>query len=141
MKKLFLLLSFILVVVVGCGNGHVSGSGTVKYSTGELVPNGTIFFSTPQFNYTGTINNGVFELGGLKKGDGLPPGQYKVHLIGTEITESTDDIPLFDAKFNNPETSGIIIEVKSGEKNRFEITVEKPSQKEQQTIESDIPVE
>jgi hypothetical protein len=126
MKKLFLLLlCSIFFVVVGCGQGHVSGSGTVKYSTGELVPSGIIFFSNPQFNYTGNIKNGTFELGGLKEGDGLPPGKYNVHLLGTQVTEEAE-IPLFDAKYNNPETSGIVIEVKSGEKNHFEITVEKP---------------
>ncbi|MDR2641756.1 MAG: carboxypeptidase-like regulatory domain-containing protein [Planctomycetaceae bacterium] len=135
MKKLFLLLLFVLAAVAGCGNGHVSGSGTVKYSTGEPVPNGTIFFSTPQFNYTGNITNGVFELGGLKQGDGLPHGTYNVHLIGSQITEGTEEIPLFDAKYYNPETSGIVIEVERGKKNQFEIIVEKPTQKEQKTIE------
>ncbi|MDR1963233.1 MAG: carboxypeptidase-like regulatory domain-containing protein [Planctomycetaceae bacterium] len=112
---------------MGCGNRHVSGSGIVKYSSGEPVPSGVIFFSTSQFNYTGTIKDGVFELGGLKEKDGLPPGTYNIHLIGSEPSEGTDrDIPLFADKYNNPETSGIVIEVKSGEKNRFEIVVEKP---------------
>ncbi|MDR1484334.1 MAG: hypothetical protein LBT09_05880 [Planctomycetaceae bacterium] len=127
MKKRFLFLLFVLFVVAGCGNGHVSGSGIVKYSNGEPVPNGIIFFSTPQFNYTGDITNGVFELGGLRAKDGLPPDTYKVHLIGSQITEDVgQDIPLFDAKYNDPETSGIVIEVKRGQKNWFEIIVEKP---------------
>jgi hypothetical protein len=128
MKYIFLLfLPIVLVTVTGCGNGHVSGSGTVTYSSGEPVPGGVIFFSTPQFNYTATIENGLFELGGLKEKDGLPPGTYNVHLIGSKPSEGTDqDIPLFAAKYNNPETSGIVIEIKSDKNQQIEIVVEKP---------------
>jgi hypothetical protein len=123
MKHLYLLL--ILILAAGCSD-RVPGSGTVTYSSGELVPSGTIFFSTPQYNYTGTIKNGEFTLGGLKENDGLPPDTYKVHLIGTEISDAEEEIPLFAPKFNSAETSGIVVEVKKGEKNRFDIVVEKP---------------
>lgn len=124
--SLFLSL-LVLTTLIGCGSGHVSGSGTVKYSSGEPVPSGVIFFSTPQLNYTGTIKDGVFELGGLKEKDGLPPGTYNVHLIGTEPDKETSaDIPFFASRFNDPTTSGIVIEVKAEEKNSFEIIVEKP---------------
>jgi hypothetical protein len=128
MKYIFpVFLSFILMAMIGCGNGHIPGSGIVKYSSGEPVPSGIIFFSTPQFNYTGTIKDGQFELGGLKENDGLPPGTYNVHLIGSEPSEGTDkDIPLFADKYNNPETSGIVIEIQPGKNDPIEITVEKP---------------
>jgi hypothetical protein len=128
MRKQFLLLLllFILSVVTGCGNGHVSCSGTVKYSTGEPVPEGMIFFSTPQLNYTGTITNGTFEVGGLKEKDGLPLGQYNIPFMGSQTVEGTDQsIPLFDSKYNNPETSGITVEVKGGTNNQFDFVVEK----------------
>jgi hypothetical protein len=86
-----------------------------------------IFFSTPQFNYTGNIKDGTFELGGLKEKDGLPPGKYNVHLIGSKSSEGTDqDVPLFAAKYNNPETSGIVIEITAEKKQQIEIVVEKP---------------
>ncbi|MDR1923660.1 MAG: hypothetical protein LBQ66_04725 [Planctomycetaceae bacterium] len=116
-----------MIAITGCGNGQVPGGGTVKYSSGEVVPSGIVIFSTPQLNYTGTIKNGVFELGGLKKNDGLPPGTYKVHLIGETPVEETDQTtPLFAEKYRDPETSGIVLEIKSGQKNRFDIVVEKP---------------
>jgi hypothetical protein len=128
MKNLFLIfLSVVLITVTGCGNDHVSCSGTVTYSSGEPVSGGMIFFSTPQFNYTGNIKDGTFELGGLKEKDGLPPGKYNVHLIGSKPSEGTDqDVPLFAAKYNNPETSGIVIEITAEKKQQIEIVVEKP---------------
>ncbi|MDR0610693.1 MAG: carboxypeptidase-like regulatory domain-containing protein [Planctomycetaceae bacterium] len=120
-------MSVVLVTVTGCGNSHVPGSGTVTYSSGEPVPGGIIFFSTSQFNYTATIENGLFELGGLKEKDGLPPGKYHVHLIGSKPSEGTDqDVPLFAAKYNDPTTSGIVIEIKSEKNQQIEIIVEKP---------------
>jgi hypothetical protein len=130
MKRISLFfLPFIfvgMILLIGCGK-NISGSGTVTYSSGEPVPSGMIFFSTPQFNYTGTINNGFFELGGLQAKDGLPSGKYQVHFIGTIPVEGTsDDIPLFASKYNAPETSGIVVEVKRGKKNFFEFVVEKP---------------
>jgi hypothetical protein len=128
MKHIFLFfLSVVLITVTGCGSGHVPGSGTVTYSSGEPVPSGVIFFSTPQFNYTANIENGLFELGGLNEKDGLPPGTYNVHLICSKPSEGTDqDVPLFAAKYNNPETSGIVIEIKSEKNQQIEIVVEKP---------------
>ncbi|MDR3109933.1 MAG: hypothetical protein LBU65_09660 [Planctomycetaceae bacterium] len=63
----------------------------------------------------------------MKEKDGLPPGTYKVHLIGEVPVDGTDRAtPLFAGKYNTPETSGIVIEVKKGETNKFEIVVEKP---------------
>jgi hypothetical protein len=71
--------------------------------------------------------DGNFELGGLKEKDGLSPGTYKVHLIGEVPVDGTDrTTPLFAGKYNTPETSGTVIEVKKREPNQFEIVVEKP---------------
>ena len=121
---------FVVTAFCGCGNGHLKGSGTVTYSTGEPIPQGMVFFSTPQFNYTGMIKDGVFELGGLKEGDGLPPGRYRVHFIGTETSgeDTMTERPLFAEKYRSSATSGIECEVKSGEKNRFDFVVEKPKE-------------
>jgi flagellar hook assembly protein FlgD len=101
----------------------VPGSGTVKYDSGDPVPNGTVVFKTDQHQYTGEIAaDGTFQLGGLKVGDGLPPGTYKVAVLGFD----TNDKLLVAEKFSDADKSGLNFEVKKGEKNHFEVVVAKP---------------
>ena len=121
MHKHFLLFVFLFCVVLsGCGDGTVKSSGTVKFSSGEPVPYGTVFFETPQFSYTGKIQNGTYQIEGVQSGSGLPPGKYNVYVVGTDpVTE----LSLFDEKFTNPATSGLSFEVKGGQKNIFDFTV------------------
>ena len=73
---------------------------------------GVVSFSNPNYNYLGTIRNGIFTLGGLKEGNGLPPGSYTVHFYGTD----QEDLPLFATKYQFPDSSGIICEVEPGKK-------------------------
>ena len=115
---------FLLFALSGCGpSNHVSGSGTVKYDSGEPVPNGTVVFRTDQHQFTGEIaSDGTFRLGGLKPGDGLPPGTYKVIVLGFD----TNDKPVVDEKFSDASKSGLSFEVKKGEKNHFDVVVGKP---------------
>ena len=117
------LCLLLLSVLSGCGSNQVPGSGTVKYDSGEPVPNGTVVFRTDQHQYTGEIaSDGTFQLGGLKPGDGLPPGTYKVIVLGFDA----NDNPLVAAKFSEADRSGLSFEVKKGEKNHFEVVVGKP---------------
>ena len=122
MSKRFPLFPFLLLALVltGCGDGTVQSSGTVTFSTGEPVPHGTVFFETPQFSYTGIIQDGAYRIEGVKPGSGLPPGTYTVYVFGSDpVTE----LSLFDEKFTNPATSGLVFDVKSGQKNVFDIVV------------------
>jgi len=114
---------FLLVVLSGCSSNQVPGSGTVKYDSGEPLQNGTVVFKTGQHQYTGEIGtDGTFQLGGLKDGDGLPPGTYKVAVLGFD----TNDNLLVSEKFSDANRSGLSFEVKKGEKNHFEVVVAKP---------------
>ncbi|MDR1895598.1 MAG: carboxypeptidase-like regulatory domain-containing protein, partial [Prevotellaceae bacterium] len=104
------------------GSGQVKGTGTVKYDTGEPVPFGMVIFSTDTNQYTGEIKNGVFALGGIRPKNGLPPGNYKVTIQGTD----ENDKSIVAAKYNAVSTSDLSYEVKTGQKNYFEIIVQKP---------------
>ena len=122
MDKFFLSFAVLFcVVMTGCGDGIVQSSGTVKFSTGEPVPFGIVFFETPQFSYNGTIKDGTYQIEGVKPGSGLPPGTYTVYVLGTD---PSTDLSIFDDKYTNPATSGLVFEVKKGQKNVFDIVVE-----------------
>jgi len=129
MFKPFSLFALFLLFIgfTGCGDGTVQSSGTVKFSTGEPVPDGIVFFETPQFSYTGRIQDGTYQIEGVKPGSGLPAGTYTVYVSGTD---PTTELSLFDEKFTNPATSGLVFDVKSGQKNVFDIVVDpaKPGQ-------------
>ena len=120
-KKFFLSFAVLFcVVMTGCGDGTVKSSGTVKFSTGEPVPFGIVFFETSQFSYRGTIQDGTYQIEGVKPGSGLPPGTYNVYVLGTD---PSTDLSIFDSKYTNPTTSGLVFEVKKGQTNAFDIAV------------------
>ena len=122
MCKRFLVLAVLFcVVLTGCGDGTVPSSGTVTFSSGEPVPSGIVFFENPQFSYRGTIQDGTYTIEGVEAGSGLPPGSYKVYVMGTD---PSTDLSLFDEKYTNSATSGLVFEVKKGEKNVFDFKVE-----------------
>lgn len=121
--ELIVLLS---LICIGCGQ-NVPGEGTITFSDGQVVPTGSIFFSTAHYNYRGEIKDGFFTLGGFRENDGLPPGTYNVYVIGSAPTDGSDqEVPLFASKYTNAETSGLVAEVVKGQKNRFDFIVERP---------------
>ena len=123
MHRLFLPIAFLFcVVLTGCGDGTVQSSGTVTFSNGDPVPSGIVFFENPQFSYRGIIRDGVYEIEGVTSGSGLPPGTYTVYVTGSD---PATDLSLFEEKFTNPATSGLVFEVQKGQKNVFDITVER----------------
>ena len=123
MYKQFLLFTVLFcVAMTGCGDGTVQSSGAIHFATGEPVPFGMVFFEDPQFSYRGTIKDGTYKIEGLKPGSGLPPGSYKVYVLGDN---PETELSLFDAKFTNPDTSGLVFEVEKGKANVFDFKVEK----------------
>ncbi|MDR1382639.1 MAG: carboxypeptidase-like regulatory domain-containing protein [Planctomycetaceae bacterium] len=122
-KQSGMILVLIAVCFISsCNSDQLKGIGTVKYQSGDPVPNGIVIFATDTNQYTGEIKNGSFTLGGIKPGSGLPAGSYKVTIQGTDA----NDKPVVPAKYNAVTTSGLSYEVKQGEKNVFDIVVDKP---------------
>lgn len=134
MKKIDVLLYscvFVLFSLVGCSNAKVDG--TVKFKDGTPLTEGKILFEAPKVgSVSGMIkNDGSFQLGTLKDGDGVPRGSYRGKIIGTmkadpnSPKEDIQYIRVIDAKYENYETSGITLEVKG--KMTVDIPVEAPS--------------
>ena len=117
------LVAFFIAAIFGCGDSVRSG-GAVKFEDGAPLTEGVIYFSDAQHEFSGRIkNDGSFSIGGIKEGDGLPPGQYQVHVTFPSILDPKE-WPV-DKKFTAPETSGLNADVQSGGKNQFDFTVNK----------------
>ena len=112
-----------LVVCVGCGGSSGTVSGKVTVKGGDPLTQGMVTFDSGAESYSAEIDGS----GNLKFiGDGLPPGSYKVAVIGTEAypegydpetadyTEEVEMVPVIDSKYEDSSTSGLTIEVKAG---------------------------
>ncbi|MDR3111095.1 MAG: hypothetical protein LBU65_15615 [Planctomycetaceae bacterium] len=134
MKNKMYLLICLLVLAVGCNSNYVPLKGTVVFSDDETpLTTGSVVFESGVVGASGALNErGEFTIGSMKADDGLAPGTYKVFIVGAtkEIEDKSSgmkrSVPLIHSKYDNKETSGIVIEVKKGETNKFEIVVEKP---------------
>ena len=80
----------------------------------------------PNFQSRGRLNGkGEFVMESLKPRDGLPPGTYKVSIVGANEENALFGVhSLIDTKWVNPETSGMTVDV--DRKTRFlEIKVDR----------------
>lgn len=112
-------LAFVSLAVLassGCGDSLAQVTGTVEFD-GKPLKQGQIGFipekGRPSY---GTIVDGkIVEVTTKTKGDGLPPGDYKVQITAVE---NPDDIykskSLLPARYGNPGTSGFQASIKAG---------------------------
>jgi hypothetical protein len=106
----------LLLFVVGCGARYAEVKGTVNYD-GKPLKEGDIAFMPEKGRPSyGKIADGqIVEVTTTQKGDGLPPGSYKV-----QITSLTDAEDIYKGKsilpdhYGNPEKSGLTAEIKAG---------------------------
>ena len=126
----------LLTLIVGCSD-NVGLKGTVTFSDDDSpVTAGTVAFRKDGKIARGDINkNGKYVVGFEKESNGLPPGKYEVFLTGTDKVTATltnkemetyDYVyePLLDKKYENPETSGLSLEVTASTK-VFDIKVDR----------------
>lgn len=137
------VLMFILSLTTGCGNPSVTGK--VLLSDGTPVTVGKVYFEKGSFSATGTIKeDGSYKMGTEKDGDGVPPGKYKIAIMGAIKNKLPEDAKndgkgglgmvtvrapvsfenLVAQKYTSVSTSGLEIEVKGSMKH--DIVVEAP---------------
>lgn len=124
----FFCLFALLVCASGCGN-QVKVSGKVLYSDDKSpVTQGTIKLTDGKFAATGSIKpDGTYTVGSVKANDGLPPGEYKVYIIGAEKMETAPGggLPMLtytiDRKYEKAETSGLTLKVEKSMTHDFEL--------------------
>jgi hypothetical protein len=119
-----LTLSFALVLG-GCGRPRYAVRGRASYANGEayagqgfVVAEATIE-GKPVSARAMIEADGTFTLAGRQEGDGVMAGTYRVRLVGPRNSGDVDSgapIPLpFDKKFLAFETSGLTLEVGTGQ--------------------------
>ncbi len=71
--------------------------------------------------------DGSFKLGGLKPGNGLPPGTYRGAVLNAL---GDDEYSLIADKFSSPQLSGLVFEVSKNSQEPLKIVVEPPTAEE-----------
>jgi hypothetical protein len=136
-KKLLLSFAFVGVAFMfGCSDLRPL-SGTVTFSDdGSPLTAGAVFFETPTYSARGTIGpDGRYVVGSMRATDGIPIGTYQVTIRGAEDVVSTERpdgtwierrTALIDAKYQDPDTSGLTFTVDGTRNTRtFDIQVER----------------
>lgn len=131
MKHHTILLFFILLFCAGC-NGNVRLSGKVTFSDdGSPVYPCTVVFTQGNFVAQGNQMDpdGTYVVGSLEVNDGLPKGEYQVHITGAEDARLNRDgtntyTSRIDSKYRNPETSGLKFTV-DGKTHTFDIQLDR----------------
>lgn len=129
-----IILFLCMLFAVGC-NSNYRLTGKVTFSEdGSPVTKGAVIFSTDRHIAQGIIKeDGSYIVGFEKLTDGIPPGDYRVHLAGTEdyqaiYAPSGERIDKYthtiDPKYESPDTSGLTFKA-DGSQKTFDIQVEK----------------
>ncbi len=119
-----------LLTLIGCSN-KVPLTGKVTFAdTGDPLPNGTVCFAAPGFLARGYLKeDGTYQVSSTGRNDGLPPGKYKVYLVGAELVTSDGNgnsfyTPLIDARYDSADTTDLEFEV-DGKVHRFDFKVDR----------------
>lgn len=127
MRNILIFSLFLAVCGLGCGGigGGSAGfnvGGKVTYADGKPVPGGDVTFTSGRRTFTGSI---IGE-GSYSMNERVPSGTYKVavNIRNESLDAPKDEGPLVDPKYTDPETSGLVCEVKGP--TDFPIKVERP---------------
>jgi hypothetical protein len=123
-----------LVAAAGCSNGRYPVKGRVTYPDGSPLTEGNVIGQMGEGATSVTVqgrvkSDGSFSWGTERAGDGAAPGKYRVIVVARALGDSElaqGMRPAVDAKFANPQTSGIEFEVKPG-RNQLNVTVTRPA--------------
>lgn len=119
----FVLFALMSTVLIGCGGSSAPPTTGSVSSSGSPVKKGSLAFhpdGSKGNNSTkvagGDIVDGKYELY-LEGKKGAPPGWYKVTVISTVPIDPKDEYSptksLINKKYNDPNTTDIIVEIKS----------------------------
>ena len=110
----------LFLLAIGCNSGKSGLKGKVVFSDDQTpLDGGTVCFVSDQGISRGAIGkDGSYVAGSIGANDGLPPGNYRIYFMDTELYEDVPGgglpkmIRRIDAKYESPDTSGLTLEVK-----------------------------
>lgn len=117
-------------MAVGCGGqGRTTVTGRVTRTDGSPVVGARVVARCPDKGISArgrTDANGEYELGGLKQGDGVEPGEYVV--IVSEDRGSWDNPRprTVSAKYEVASASGLTLTVEPGKSITYDLVLEQP---------------
>ena len=130
------MLAAVLLSAVGCGSDLDLHPvyGKVLYGDGTPVAGGTVVCelmnATPRRSGNGAIgDDGSFELGTRREGDGLVVGEYSAIVLPPALSEeqSKRQPSQIHRRYSDPATSGLVFEVSRGD-NEIELRVTRPGE-------------
>ncbi|MCL2006321.1 MAG: carboxypeptidase-like regulatory domain-containing protein [Planctomycetaceae bacterium] len=137
LNKFLFFVAFAILFTTGCTD-KVRVTGTVKYTDGEALTQGSVFFRNAEGTHMfhGALDqNGAFALGEIRDGDGIPSGTYTAWIAGANTSDYEQDAAgnllgrmvsiIIDPKYESPETSGLSFMIDKS-RHRIEIEVERP---------------
>ena len=124
----------LLVFTIGCSE-NVGLKGTVTFSDdGSPLTVGTVaFLKDGEIARAPLDEKGNYVVGFERAANGLPPGRWQVYITGAEEVVNRDEetgtvtrAPLIEAKYQNPETSELVLEVNASTRD-FSFSVDRVS--------------
>jgi len=117
--------------LIGCGGESGPAgfpvTGIVEIEGGGTATQGEVVFTSPKFSATGPIGaDGKFKMGTTQAGDGVPPGNYQVTVMGTSTGDYTSRVRVIDEKYESQEKSGLKFTVES-KPNEYKLKLTKPA--------------
>jgi Carboxypeptidase regulatory-like domain len=120
----------IAAAIIGCsGDGRSSVAGKVTGADGAPIVGATIIARSGETGASAsgeTGSDGSYELGGSKPGDGVPPGNYAVRVVGQRKSMQDDagSAAKVPARYSSQDTSGLSFTVEPGEAKQFDIKLD-----------------
>lgn len=122
------------VLFSGCGS-NVRVTGTVQFDDGSPLETGIVVFQSQAHVAKGKLKpGGRFVMGSVREHDGLPPGDYKVYIVGADQlppgyvppkgSDETGLVSLLAPAYCDPYSTPI--EFRVSRRSDFQVTV-KPS--------------
>ncbi|MDR3198938.1 MAG: hypothetical protein LBU34_13820 [Planctomycetaceae bacterium] len=136
MDKIFYIIVFNIVCLTVTGCGNVAVTGKVVFEDGSPLTVGQIrMVGNNGLAHAKLTEDGTFSIKSVSGKNGIPHGIYKVAIEGAMLPGKllsddeflgpfTSPTPLIAAKYDDPETSGIVFD--TSKTRNLIIIVEKP---------------
>ena len=120
-----------LLTIAGCGGADSPAyvSGTVLHRDGTPLVNAKLLARSEETGKTGTgitDDKGHYEMVTVKLGDGISAGNYHIAINEDSGDPDHRNPATISAKYRNPATSGLQINVKAGDSTVFDAKLDPP---------------